>query len=435
MSLDDVATQSDDSEIGKAGTDLPRNPWQDPREARNCLFLSIAVTSGCVAVVATFIFLILHFRENIVAAFTARLGNEAVGNAVPGILNALVIAVSDPIWRLISVWLTRKENHLRTDDYMNSLVLKRFSFQFFSNYSSLLYIAFIKSSQACTNGSCFDELESQMISLVISKATIQQILEIGLPYVLSRLKQYMAARKGRRLTAGDDNSSGESCLHFASSGGNQYVAEAKLPSYASTIEDYAEIVIQFGFFSLFGVAFPCAALVNLANNLIEVRTDAMKIIRISQRIDADDAADIGTWYHILQFLGWVSVLTNTGLLVFTNNSVETVLRTKSPVAKVVAFFIIEHVLFTLKGAAAGLIKDIPGHTYRRLARQDFDAARAFNEGWQNAFRGTSQLVVSEDHMKLSRRQANIFSVETENSHDKSESNDGTDLNCSTSVEE
>lgn len=130
---------------------------------------------------------------------------------------------------------------------------------------------------------------------------------------------------------------------------------------------------------------------------------------------ADDAADIGSWFQILQFLGWASVLTNTGLLVFTNNSVETVLRTESAVAKVVAFFIIEHVLFALKGAAAGLIKDIPGQTYRRLARQDFDAARAFNEGWQDAFRGTSQLVVSEEQMKLSRRQATLFAVETEES--------------------
>lgn len=240
--LDDVAPQpsADDSETGTAGTsDLPKNPWQDPRKARNDVLLSIAVTSVCVAVVATFIFLILHFRENIVAIFTARLGNQALGNAVPGILNALVIAISDPIWRLISVALTRRENHRTNQRYENSLVLKRFSFQFFSNYSSLLYIAFIKPSQTCTNGSCFDELESQMISLVISKATIQQVLEIGLPFVVSRLKQFMAARKGRKVTAGDENSSETSCLKFASSGGNQFVAEAKLPPYASTIEGNA----------------------------------------------------------------------------------------------------------------------------------------------------------------------------------------------------
>jgi hypothetical protein len=350
--LDDLAiSNTEDTEQGKINIDdLPKNAWQDPREARNALLVSLGVTSCCVSIVATMIFLILYFRSKTVAYFEPRLG--ALANAMPGLLNAVVIAVSDPIWRMVSLALTRRENHRTNQKFENSLVLKRFSFQFFSNYSSLLFIAFIKPiAGTCTDDSCFRELESQMTSLVISKATIQQVLEIGIPFVMSRITQYIAATKGghspREVSPddGDENGCssdgiGSSGLMFASDGDNQYVAESKLPAYSSTIEDYAEIVIQFGFFSLFGVAFPCAAVVNLINNLIEVRTDAFKILAIAKRTDADDAADIGTWYHILQFLGWISVLTNTGLLVFTNNSVETVLKTKSLIAKVVAFFII-----------------------------------------------------------------------------------------------
>lgn len=409
--LDDIVVANDaDAERGNVETsDLPRNAWHEPRAARNALLLSLVVTSLCVSIVATLLFLILHFRASIVAYFTPRLGS--FDNAIPGLLNAIVIAISDPIWRQVSVLLTRRENHRTNQRYENSIVLKRFSFQFFSNYSSLLYIAFVKPSGSCTNESCFDELESQMISLVISKATIQQILEIGVPFLVSRSKQFLSVRKGSTQMSDTSDGIRKNGLVFASSGDNQYVSESKLPMYASTIEDYAEIVIQFGYFSLFGVAFPCAALVNLLNNLIEVRTDALKILCIAQRTNADDAADIGTWYHILQFLGWASVLTNTGLLVFTNKSVETVLSTESAVAKVVAFFIIEHILFTLKGLAAGLIKDVPGRTYRQLARQDYDAARFLNEGWQNAFRGTSQLVVSTEHREMSVRQANIFTKE------------------------
>jgi hypothetical protein len=68
-------------------------------------------------------------------------------------------------------------------------------------------------------------------------------------------------------------------------------------------------------------------------------------------------------------------------------------------------------LFVLKSFAAGLIKDIPGRTYRTLARQEYDTARAFNEGWQNAFRGTSLLVVSEKHKDMSVLHSNIFTRE------------------------
>jgi anoctamin-4 len=59
---------------------------------------------------------------------------------------------------------------------------------------------------------------------------------------------------------------------------------------------------------------------------VECRTDGFKIIRLCQRPDASDAGDIGAWYGILQFLGFLGVLTNAALLVFTANTVEYVRR-------------------------------------------------------------------------------------------------------------
>lgn len=422
VDLSDLAGDADE-ESNIATADLPKNPWQDPTEARNALLVSIAVTSACVSVVAALIFLILFFRGEIVDYFDT---TRAAGlkDAVPGILNAIVITGSDPVWRIVSLALTRRENHRTNQLFENSLVLKRFSFQFFSNYSSLLYIAFIKPRSSCRNGyysnkpDCMVELESQMMSLVITKATIQQLMEIGIPFIVSRVKQFLAVRKAGKvnsatpLSPGTEQGDGGE-LAFASTPNNQYVIESKLAPYQSTIEDYAEMVIQFGYLSLFGLAFPCAALVNLLNNLVEVRTDAFKILALSQRTNADDAADIGAWYLILQFLGWFSVLTNTGLLVYTANSVKGLFKPNTDekvetLIKVLAFFIMEHILFALKGAAAALIKDIPGRTHRVLARQNYDIARAFNEGWENSFRGTSLLKVSEEHKKMSTDQCNVF---------------------------
>lgn len=119
---------SADEENNVSAAELPKNPWQDPREARNALLVSILVTGVCVSVVATLIFLILFFREGIVKYFDGFTNSSVLANAMPGILNAIVITGSDPVWRIVSLALTRRENHRTNQLFENSLVLKRFRY-------------------------------------------------------------------------------------------------------------------------------------------------------------------------------------------------------------------------------------------------------------------------------------------------------------------
>lgn len=170
------------------------------------------------------------------------------------------------------------------------------------------------------------------------------------------------------------------------------------------------VIRRFGYLSLFGLAFPPAAVVNLVNNIIEVRTDALKVLVTSQRTNADDAADIGAWYGILEFLGYISVLTNAGLLIFTGNTVQYLFHTNSLVHKVVLFFVLEHVIVFLKGFTAFLVSDTPGHTLRLLARQEFDIARCFNRGWLDKHRGASLLQVRERDVESCKKFVNQFDM-------------------------
>ena len=52
---------------------------------------------------------------------------------------------------------------------------------------------------------------------------------------------------------------------------------------ACTLDDYNEIVIQFCFVCLFGVAFPITALLALVSNLVEMYVDAMKLCNHMRR--------------------------------------------------------------------------------------------------------------------------------------------------------
>ena len=268
------------------------------------------------------------------------------------------------------------------------------------------------------------ELETQLLSLMLTKATIGQVMELGVPFLTSRFKQWRARRQSHETDQKPDESG--QCtyivrkdLHrYSSSGHNRYVWESKLSRYESTMEDYNELVIQFGYLSLFGMTQPLASIICVINNMIEVRTDAYKVLAISQRTDADDAADIGAWYTILEIINVLSVVTNIGLLVFTGDALSVLIDLKDNTVmswlwRVITFFAAEHLLIGIKSWAAFCIKDVPGRTCRTVARQAYDMARWFDEGWQDAFRGNSLLKVDETQVVLFERFAEVFDVASE----------------------
>lgn len=78
-------------------------------------------------------------------------------------------------------------------------------------------------------------------------------------------------------------------------------------------DEYLEMVIQFGFITLFVVAFPLAPLFALANNVLEMRLDATKFLRHYRRPVPRRARDIGVWKQILDALARISITTNVSI--------------------------------------------------------------------------------------------------------------------------
>lgn len=62
-----------------------------------------------------------------------------------------------------------------------------------------------------------------------------------------------------------------------------------------TFQDYQEMFVQFGYVVLFSSAFPLAALCALINNLIEIRSDALKLCTGLQRPFGQRVESIGQW--------------------------------------------------------------------------------------------------------------------------------------------
>lgn len=232
------------------------------------------------------------------------------------------------------------------------------------------------------------ELETQLTSLVITKATVQQFMELAVPFITFRVKRWLQKLEHRQLLEEIDEDERTRLLAAGATidlaDRKRSVEESQMAPYPSTIADYGELVIQQGFLVLFGLAFPLAALINLLNNTVECRTDTYKMLAVTQRPDADDAADIGGWLQALKFLSTVSVITTAALVTITTPALQRALpdvigdvAERNPA---ISFLIFEHILLCIRWAVDFSVSDKPGSTYRMLARQEFLIAKCFDVG-------------------------------------------------------
>lgn len=82
--------------------------------------------------------------------------------------------------------------------------------------------------------------------------------------------------------------------------------------------EYLEMVIQFGFITIFVAAFPLAPFFALANNIFEIRIDSDKMVCDLRRPVAHRAQDIGIWFSMLSAIAKMAVISNAFLIAFTS---------------------------------------------------------------------------------------------------------------------
>ena len=121
-------------------------------------------------------------------------------------------------------------------------------------------------------------------------------MEIGLPIAKRLIKRYLRKRSKK----------GEESVYSA------WERDYDLEEVSDTgfLSEYLELVIQYGFVTLFVAVFPLAPLLALLNNWVEIRLDSYKYIVTTRRAVAERAQDIGAWYSILDVVSKLAVVTN-----------------------------------------------------------------------------------------------------------------------------
>jgi hypothetical protein len=90
------------------------------------------------------------------------------------------------------------------------------------------------------------------------------------------------------------------------------------PNSPDIIGNYMELVVQFGFITLFSVVFPLAPILSLFANIIQMDTQKQNMI-YSRRFKAEVANGIGPWLEILVIITKIAVIVNMASIFFTSS--------------------------------------------------------------------------------------------------------------------
>ncbi|XP_035537219.1 anoctamin-6 [Morone saxatilis] len=279
---------------------------------------------------------IIVYRLAVFFAFSAKLRTQDLRELEPlkeyvtpqmatsvtaSLISFVVIMILNILYERVAIWITDFELPRTKTDYENSLTLKMFLFQFVNYYSSCFYIAFVKGkavgypgdpvyllgkyrNEECDPGGCLIELTTQLSIIMGGKAIWNNIQEVLLPWLKNLIFRYFTRVTSQKVIPRWEQD-----------------YELQPVSQLGLFYEYLEMVIQFGFVTLFVASFPLAPVLALVNNLFEIRVDAWKITTQFRRVVPEKAQHIGAWQPILGGIAILAVATNAMIIAFTSDMI------------------------------------------------------------------------------------------------------------------
>ncbi|XP_033214628.1 anoctamin-5-like [Belonocnema kinseyi] len=293
-------------------------------------FFSFSIVFLLAAVAAAAVFGVVLYRMSMITS-TRIFGRDFDSTsyklfALPAIaaaLNLVCILILNYFYDWLAVYLTEMELLRTQAEFDDSLTLKVYLFQFVNYYASIFYLVFLKGKfvgypkkynrifgkrqEECSPGGCLMELCIQLTIIMVGKQALSTAMEMIFPVLF---KWWALFRIHTGLKQRDPIAPRR-----------QWIRDLKLLVWSprGLYDEYLEMVIQFGFITVFVVAFPLAPFFALANNVLEMRLDATKFLRHYRRPVPRRVTDIGIWARILDALARISVMTNAFIIAFSSN--------------------------------------------------------------------------------------------------------------------
>ncbi|XP_075694220.1 anoctamin-5 isoform X2 [Rhinoderma darwinii] len=258
-----------------------------------------------------------HSLEPISGLLTPQLATSVTASC----LNFIMIMILNFLYERVAIWITDMEIPRTHLEYENRLTMKMFLFQFVNYYSSCFYVAFFKGkfvgfpgdytymfsrwrNEECDPAGCLIELTTQLTIVMAGKQIWGNIQEAFVPWIWN----WWGRRKARNSPENLYSRWEQDC-------------DLQVFGPLGLFYEYLEMVIQFGFITLFVASFPLAPLLALLNNILEVRVDSWKLTTQFRRPFAAKAHSIGVWQEILNGMAILSVVTNAFIVAFTSDMI------------------------------------------------------------------------------------------------------------------
>uniref|UniRef100_A0A667ZX33 Anoctamin n=1 Tax=Myripristis murdjan TaxID=586833 RepID=A0A667ZX33_9TELE len=294
--------------------------------ARTCL--SGATVLFWISLIIACIIGVIAYRLAVYAAFASIMKDSPTNNlqvvgslitpqlatsVTASCINFVIIMILNLMYERVAIWITDMEIPKTHLEYENKLTVKMFLFQFVNYYSSCFYVAFFKGKFVGYPGDYAymfgSHLRNEEVPLTTLQFVLHHVKSPVFPSVPSRwLMNWWGSRRSR--------SHPESLY-------SRWEQDHDLQSFGQLglFYEYLEMVIQFGFITLFVASFPLAPLLALFNNIIEIRVDAWKFTTQFRRPVAAKAHSIGAWAEILSGVAVLSVVTNAFIVAFTSDMI------------------------------------------------------------------------------------------------------------------
>ncbi|WWD06320.1 hypothetical protein V865_004410 [Kwoniella europaea PYCC6329] len=162
-------------------------------------------------------------------------------------------------------------------------------------------------------------LKGQLFAYTVTNQVVNAFLELGLPFITRFVDDWRAGKTTLKETikTRGNNDSTEKVPQDDAAVEKRFLEkverELALPDY-SLFTDYAEMVTQFGYVTIWSIVWPLAPVFALINNYVELRSDALKICKHVRRPVGDRVETIGSWLETLSIISWIGAITNSTLI-------------------------------------------------------------------------------------------------------------------------
>ncbi|KAH8551004.1 calcium-activated chloride channel-domain-containing protein [Umbelopsis sp. PMI_123] len=337
----------------------------------------VAVAAGGLSIVVGFVFAVEVFLHEYYNGPFHKFLHYA-----PTIGYALLIPTMSNFYTKWVKALNDWENHLTESSWEYSYTQKIFVANFLVGYLSLfitawVYIPFgdhilpyldVFNIQHNHQKVGTERLKAQLIYFIISGQVVGFFTEMILPRIMAivqpKVMSILRRGSGRRSsgTKSEDANSKEldTKQNMTEAEGtfmkkvNKEVGMEEYDIYA----DYVEMVIQFGYVSVFSTIWPLTALCCFINNIVELRGDAIKVCKYTRRPIPRRAESIGPWLGNMQTLVWLSSITTASFAYLFRSSTD-IHSTWTPIFTIMAIMINEHIYVFIRFVVHYAISMVP----------------------------------------------------------------------------